>query len=236
MLKKNILFKTLVLLLGLFFALRYAGLSLLKLYVESGMGSCKKIPIFCVTPQETVIALDTDENYLLGLPCSELKEIQICTPKEFKLIRQRLTKVYRESKKYRTRAPSIYLLYEEPGFFINLFPQIKKQGITDDYLFIDRLMQARMDEIHNLTDAFFVIMKGVFTPDLGDQSNVRIIKFTSRNFRGFVSYTIGASENYFDCNIIDADRNFFKVYIKDTAKVLDLAKVFMIISTLRKAG
>lgn len=219
---------------GILFIITFGGPAILKLYVQSGMGNCQKIPILCIRPQPEVINPPINEAYLFGLPYSEMTEIQICTPKEFKVIKQRFTKRYPKTGKSKTKESVIYLLYEKPGFFVNLFPQLKKLGVNSDYEFIRRMMFANLDEINNFVDAFFVIMKGIFTPDLGDQHNVKIVGFKMEKFRGFIGYNLGLNKNYFDCNIFNAEDNFFKVYIKDFGKILDLEKVFSIISSLKK--
>ena len=75
-------------------------------------------------------------------------------------------------------------------------------------------------------------MKSVFTPDIGDQKNVKIVKFKTADNKGFITYNFTASENYFDCDVIKDDDAFLKVYIKDKDRKLDLDKVIAIISTL----
>jgi hypothetical protein len=94
-------------------------------------------------------------------------------------------------------------------------------------------MYAQQDQINNIADAFFVIMKSVFTPDVGNQNNAKMIKFQFADFKGFINYFMAKPDNYFDCNVFDADGNFFKVYIKDIGASLDLNNVFAIISTLK---
>jgi len=94
-------------------------------------------------------------------------------------------------------------------------------------------MYANLNKVNNITDAFFVIMKSVFTPDIGSQNISRVIKFKLGEKRGFVSYSMAKPNNFFDCNVLDPQGNFFKVYIKDTGGRLDLNNVFAIISTLK---
>jgi len=79
-------------------------------------------------------------------------------------------------------------------------------------------------------------MKSLFTPDLGDEKNVKMVKFAIGNKKGFISYNLAPAGNYFDCNIINNRGDFFKVYIKDRAAVLDLKNVLAIISTLEKVS
>ena len=94
-------------------------------------------------------------------------------------------------------------------------------------------MYANLNKVNNITDAFFTIMKSVFTPDIGPQNICRLIEFKLNEKRGFINYTMTKPNNYFDCNVLDAKDNFFKVYIKDTGGHLDLNNVFAIISTLK---
>ena len=93
-------------------------------------------------------------------------------------------------------------------------------------------MTAQFMNVNNLTDTFFVIMKSVFIPDLGKQKDVRMLRFAMNDRRGFIGYNLGESENYFNCDIINQDDAFFKIYIKDRYKKLDLNNVLAIVSTL----
>jgi len=97
-------------------------------------------------------------------------------------------------------------------------------------------MFAKFNDIKTLTDAFFVIMKGIFIPNLGNQNNVKMIQLSIGDKRGFINYNLAKPENYFDCDIFNKNGDFFKVYIKDKGARLDLETVFAIISTLKKAG
>ena len=76
-------------------------------------------------------------------------------------------------------------------------------------------------------------MKSIFTPDVGNQSTAKMIKFQLNNLKGFINYSMAKPSNYFDCNVSDAAGNFFKLYIKDIGARLDLNNVFAIISTLK---
>jgi len=217
---------------GLLFVAKFGGPRILRLYIETGVGNCQKIPVFCITPQKEIVNPKTDEEYLAKLLPYSFPEIQIRLPKGFKVIKERITKVYYKKWRHRAKDATIYLLYEPEDFFVRLFPQLKKYSINNDYDFISRVMYARVNEINDLVDAFFVVMKGIFIPDLSDQRNVEIVKFSSPTQRGFIGHNIGLKENYFDCNII-GQGGFFKVYIKDKAKVLDLTKVISILSTIK---
>lgn len=230
--KKNI-FIGVSLLLGLLFVIKFSGVTLLRIYIEAGIGNCKKIPVLCITPQEEIINPAINSEYLAGLLPYKLAEIQIRIPKEFKVIKQKIVKEYYKKKRYKYNAATIYLLYKKPNFFINLFPQVQTQGIYNDYEFISRVMYASPADIDNLLDAFFVVMKGIFIPDLGEQNNVKMVKFRSLAQKGFIGYNIGEKENYFNCDII-AEDGFYKLYIKDKAKLLDLEKALSIISSIEK--
>ncbi len=232
---KKYIFIGISLLVGLLFVIKYSGPAILRFYIETGVGSCKKIPVLCITPQEEIIDPAINSEYLKRLVPYKLDEIQIRIPKEFKVIKQKIVKVYYKKRRYDQNSATIYLLYKNPDFFIGLFPQVKKQGIHNDYEFIERVMYASPADIHNVLDAFFVVTKGIFIPDLGEQNNVKMAKFITPAQKGFIGYNIGKKGNYFNCDIITQD-GFYKVYIKDKAKLLDLEKVFSIISSIEKAG
>ena len=95
-------------------------------------------------------------------------------------------------------------------------------------------MHARISETKNITDSFFVIMKSIFIPDLGEQGKVKMAQFALEDKKGFINYNLGRTESYFDCNVIDKEGNFFKVYIKDKGSTLDLEKLMAIISSVHK--
>jgi len=224
--------------LSIFLALVFIGVfggpQLLKLYIRSGMGDCKSLPITCREPEielnDPAISKEAIENFVPYV----FKEIEICLPKSFNVVKSHTKKYYFKRRMIPTGRQTIYLLYKEPNFFVNLFPHLKKKGVKDDYEFIRRTMYAKTTDIHGITDTFFVIMKGVFTPFLGDQQNLAMIKFKLDDKRGFINFDLSQNANYFDCNIIDGDNNFFKVYIKDTSCRLELADVFAILSTVKK--
>ena len=125
------------------------------------------------------------------------------------------------------------MVYQKPKFFINLFPQVKKQGVENNYDFLTRTMNAKVKDIDNVTDAFFVIMKSIFTPNLGDQKNIKMVQFESLGKKGFITYNLNPEENYFDCDVVSSDDTFVKIYIKDKGRALDLDKVIAIISTAK---
>ena len=185
-------------------------------------------------PSEEIINPTINKEYIAELLSYRLPKMAISTPKDMTVIKEKIKKAYYKKKRKGLSGGVIYLLQEEPYFFMNLFPQLKKQGIQDDYGFIKRVMSTRLEEIKNLDDAFFVIIKGIFIPDLGDQNNLKMSQFIIADKRGFINYNLGKDDNYFDCNIIDEQGNLFKVYIKDKGAKLDLDKVMAIISTVKK--
>jgi len=217
---------------AILFIAKFSGPSILRLYIETGIGTCHKIPILCMVPEEEINNPLINKDYILGLLTYRFPKMTISVPKGFTVSQERIKKVYYK-KSRKGNAAIIYLLYEEPNFFVNLFPQLKKQGIKDDYEFIRRTMHAKLTDIKNVTDSFFVIMKSIFTPDVGDQSNLKMAQFTVPGKKGFINYNISKTDNYFDCNVINEGGDFFKIYIKDKGATLDLAKVLAIISTAR---
>ena len=224
---------TLFVITGLLFVARFGGPKILSFYIETAVGNCRDIPVLCIAPQEEMVNPAVDEIYLAELRPYNFPGIRIFLPKGFTVVKQMITKVYYKKWRQRAKGATIYLLYEPEGFFVRLFPQLKNNSINNDYDFISRVMYARVNGINSVVDAFFVVMKSIFIPNLADQHNVKIIKFTSPTQKGFIGYNIGTKENYFDCNIIGAG-GYFKIYIKDKAKILDLSKVVSIISTIKK--
>jgi len=208
--------------------------ALLKSYVYTGIGSCRNIPILCNMPEKEINNPHIDRDYLQRLLPYTFADIRISMPKGFTVIRGEIRKVYYKKWRKAEKASAAYLLYRKPNYFIDLFPNLLKKGVKDDYDFITRMRNASPDTISSVTDTFFVVMKSIFTPDLGDQKTAIVVKFRSGDKRGFISYNLGAKENYFDCEIIDNRGDFFKVYIRDKRRVLDLDKVFAIISTVNK--
>lgn len=220
------------LLAALFFVAKFGGPSILRLYVETGFGTCEKIPILCMAPTEQVINPEINTEYVRQLLPQDFPRMHLHIPRGFTLIKEGVKKIYYKKNKRPDKGAVIYLLYEEPNFFTKLFPQTLKQGIKDDYEFIRRTMYAKTEDIKNLNDVFFVVMKGIFTPDLGDQKNAKMLQLQMSDRKGFINYSLAKKDNYFDCNIITSDGSFFKIYIKDKGATLDLNKVFAIISTV----
>ncbi|MFH0826299.1 MAG: hypothetical protein V1923_00215 [Candidatus Omnitrophota bacterium] len=215
---------------AVWFVAKFAGHAFLRLYVEAGIGSCRKIPILCAVPSETIINPGIDDKFVDSLIPYKSPKMDIALPKEFSVTQEAIKKVYYKRKKRSSGEKAVYLLYKPPDFFVGLYPRLKKQGVGDDYEFIRRIMHANLSQINNVTDAFFVIMKGIFTPDLGNQKNVKMVEFQFADKRGFINYSL--SNTAFDCNVISEKGSFFKVYIKDEEASLDLVKVLAIINTL----
>lgn len=223
-----------ILLAAILFVAKFGGPSILRLYIETGVGTCEKIPILCLAPEEGMVNRDINKEYFAELVPYKFPKMEIAVPRGFNVVQEGIKKVYYKNKKSQHSGAVIYLLYEPPNFFINLFPQLKKQEISDNYEFIRRVMYANLKDTENLTDAFFVIMKGIFIPDLGKQDNVRMVQFKVADKKGFINYNLGKPDNYFDCNVIDNEGVFFKIYIKDKGAALGLDQVLSIISTISK--
>lgn len=225
--------------LAVFFALAILFLgtigkpAILKSYIYTGVGNCKSIPILCKVPESKIVHPKIDQDYLNRLLPYVFEDMTISLPKGFTVVKGEIRKVYYKKWHKIEKGSVVYLLYRKPNFFINLFPNVVKQGVVNDYEFITRLRYAQPDTITNLTDTFFVVMKSIFTPDLGDQSSATVIQFASQDKKGFINYNLGPKENYFDCEIINNRGDFFKIYIRDKARALDLDKIFTIISTVR---
>lgn len=220
------------LILAVAFVIKFGGPNLLRQYVSYGIGDCKAIPILCMQPEEKIFTPQVDKEYSDTLVTQAFPKMSVSVPKGFNLVQELIKKPY-----YKKRHPDhkaiIYLLPQEPSDFIKLYPDVRKQGVKDNREFIRRLMNANLSRINNLTDAFFVIMKSIFTPDIGNQKIAKMIKFQTENLSGFINYTMTTTDNYFDCNVLDDKDNYFKVYIRDAGAKLDLNKVFTIISTLK---
>ncbi len=218
---------------ALVFVVKLAGAQILRQYLAYGIGDCGSIPILCMEPEEKSIRPAEDLVYREQLVFQEFTRLAISCPKGFTLVQELTRRPYYKKNKHLDKGSVIYLLYQEPRAFLKLYPDLKKQGVTDNYMFIERLMQAKLNKVENITDAFFVIMKSVFTPDIGNQSTAKMIRFRLHDKRGFINYNLAYRDSYFDCSVIDERDNFFKIYIKDKDARLDLNKVFVIISTVR---
>lgn len=217
------------------FAVRFAAPSVLRMYVEAGIGNCVKIPILCMSPENTVFEPEINKDFAAEFTQHKSVKLEIRVPKGFSVVEEKVKKVYYKKKKHSETESVIFLLHLDPDFFVNLYPRMKKQGVISDYEFIKRTMYAKPSEIKGLTDAFFVIMKGVFIPDLGDQKKASMAEFRIDGKRAFINYSLEQESNYFDCNVISSD-GFLKLYIKDKERVLDLDRVLAIIQTAKRVN
>jgi len=224
--------RAILLVIAIAFVVKFAGPNILRQYIGYGIGNCKNTPILCMQPEEKVFTPQIDSAYLDTLVPHVFPRMSVRVPKGFAIVQELIKQKYYKKRRTNNKAV-IYLLIQEPGAFIKLYPDVRKQGVTDNYEFIRRLMYADLDQVNNITDAFFVIMKSVFTPDIGNQSTAKMIKFQITDYKGFINYSMAKPDNYFDCNVFDINGNFFKVYIKDIGGILDLNNVFAIISTLK---
>ena len=224
---------TVFLIFAIAFIAKFAGPQLLRYYVQTGIGGCEKIPIFCMFPSETINIQQVNSTYTAELVPYKASKISAFVPRGFDVVQELIMKVNHKKHKLMFKGNMIYVLCEDRDFFARLYPQLKKQGVNDNYEFIRRTMYAKENEISNITDTFFVIMKGVFIPDLGDQNTAKMIQVNIPGFKGFINYNFDKTGNYFDCDLVNADGIFFKVYIKDKSKTMDLDKVFAVLSTVR---
>ncbi len=227
---------TIALALSLAFVIKFAGPNILRQYISYGIGNCKNIPILCRQPENNTFKPEINKEYLDTLIPQNFPKMSVSVPRGFTLVQELIKRVYYKKNRFNNHNNNkavIYLLFQEPGAFIKLYPDVRKQGIKDNAEFLRHLMRANLDQVNNITDAFFVIMKSVFTPDIGNQSTAKMIKFELGGIKGFINYTMAKPDNYFDCNVLDEKDNFFKVYIKDAGARLDLNNVFAIISTLK---
>jgi len=227
---------TIALSLGVAFVVKFAGPNILRQYISYGIGDCKSIPILCRQPQDYAFKPEINKEYLGTLIPQNFPKMSVAVPKGFDLVQELIKRPYYKKNhpnNHTNHKSVIYLLFQGPGSFIKLYPDVRKQGIKDNAEFIRQLMGANLGQLNNLTDAFFVIMKSVLTPDIGNQSTAKMIKFELGEIKGYINYTMSKPDNYFDCNVLDEKDNFFKVYIKDAGARLDLNNVFAIISTLK---
>jgi hypothetical protein len=216
-----------------FFVARFSGPILLRMYIEAGIGDCQKIPILCMTPSEKIEKPELDKNYLATLLPYEFPKMSISLPKGFTVIQERIKKDYYKKWKNKGGESTAYILHQEPEFFIGLYPEVKKQGINTDHDFIKNMLFAKVSDIKTLTDGFFVIMKSIFIPNVGNQSQAKMIQFSIQDKKGFINYNLSGPERYFNCDVFDKEENFFAIYIKDKVNNLNLEKVLAIVSTLK---
>jgi hypothetical protein len=210
---------------------KFSGHLFLRMYVTAGIGNCRKIPVLCMAPSETIVNPEIDRGYIEQLIPYDFPKISVSLPKGLAVVQETIKKVYYKRKKRDYTERVVYILCQPRNFFVDLYPQMKKQGIPDNFEFIRRTMHANTQLIKNVGDAFFVIMKGIFIPYLGDQKNVKMVAFQLGDKKGFINYNL--SHTFFDCNIVNKNGDFCKIYIKDDTASLDLNKVFSVISTVR---
>lgn len=227
----KLLSTAIIFLFAVFFVIKFGGPSILKLYIEMGIGNCQKIPILCMAPPEGLINAEANEEYRNELVPYKFPRMVISVPKGFTVVQERVKKVYYKRGRQEPSDAIIYVDHQEPNFLINLFPQLRKEGIKDDFELMKRAMCAKIENIRKLNDAFFVILKSIFTPDLGNQNNVQMIQVSVADKKCFINYNVGGADNYFDCNVFNDKGSFFKIYIKDKGAKLDIDKVLTIIST-----
>jgi hypothetical protein len=232
--RANFIFSIIIFILALTFVIIFAGPNILKAYIRTGIGSCAKIPILCKIPTQEIINPELDKTYLATLIPHKFSKLSLSTPKGFAVIQELEKKPYYKKRLNHHKESIIYTFRQDPGYFIKLFPQVKSAEITNNYDFIKRLAFAQIDGIKDTTDAFFIILKSIFTPDLGDQNKVISASFIMPDKRGFINYNLFDKAYYFECNVISEGGDFFKVYIKDTEATLELKEIFAIISTLEK--
>ena len=223
--------------LAIVFTAAFSGPKILTAYIETGIGSCSKIPILCKMPTQEIINPQIDKDYTSTLIPYKFSKLSIAAPKGFAVIQELEKKLYYKKRLNRHKESVLYAFHQEPGYFTKLFPQVKKIGINNNYDFIKQLAFARIDGIKNIADAFFVVLKSIFTPDIGDQNKVVMASFVMPGRRGFISYNLFDKEYYFDCDIVMDSGDFFKVYVRDKGDKgtrLELKEVYAIISTLNK--
>lgn len=230
----NFLYSFLIFSAAVIFVAYFGGPNILKAYIETGIGTCKKIPILCKSPTQEIKSPGIDKAYVTGLLPYKFSKLSISAPRGFAVIQELEKKLYYKKRLNRNKESVIFTFRQDPGYFTKLFPQIKRMGINDNYAFIKQLIFARTDKIANINDAFFVILKSVFTPDLGDQHKVIMASLELPDRRGFINYNLFDEKYYFECNIINKNGDFFKVYIRDVNRALELKEVIAIISTLER--
>lgn len=230
----KIVLTAIILVFSAFFVIKFGGPSILKFYIETGIGDCKKIPILCLSPGEEMANASVDEEYVRHLITYKFPKMSISAPVGFTLVQERIRKVYNKKRRQEPNDSILFIDRQDKDFLINLFPQLKKEGIVDDFGLMKHVMSAKIENIKNLTDTFFVILKSIFTPNLGDNNNIQMLLVSVGDKRCFVNYSLSESDNYFDINAFDKKGNYFKVYIKDAGAKLDLNKALAIISTAHK--
>ena len=222
---------TALLVVGVIFVAKSFGPSILKTYVNYTIGDCKKNPLLCVVPSEAMDASDIASADLADFLPYRFLKVSLQVPKGFKVVNGEVAKVYYKRRFAKYTEAAVYIFCQKPGFFVNLFPQLKKGLIVSDYDFISRVMNANLNSVSSLDDVFFVITKSIFIPCMGSQENLKMASFTRKERKGFIVYSMDPGDNYFECDFIDEKLNFYKIYIRDKGARLDLKKVFAIVDS-----
>ncbi len=225
---------TIMLLAALAFVVKFGGPQILRQYISVGIGNCKKIPILCVIPNDEILKPEVDKTSTKDFLTYKFPKMSVSAPKGFSVVQEMIKKYYYKKNLKQSADSIIYVLHEEKGYFIELFSDAKKLGVKDNFEFLRRTFNARPDEIKNLSDAFFVIMKSIFIPDIGDQKTAVMTQFRLGDKYGYITYNLAKEVNYFSCDMTTDTDAYFKIYIKDKGAKLTLNDLFAIITTLAK--
>ncbi|MBI4707780.1 MAG: hypothetical protein HY761_07655 [Candidatus Omnitrophica bacterium] len=221
-----------ILFVGVLFLWKFGLPQFLRAYLQFGIGNCDRIPILCKMPQEDLGQVGVNKEFIYTLVEYRFPDTKILIPRQFNVVFERIRKYYYKKHKRMDKGATIYLLHEPVDFFITLFPDIRKRGVEDDYEFLTRTMYANLGTVNDVTDAFFVIMKSIFVPNLSDQNHVKMVRVNFGDKRAFINYYLSENGNFFDCSLVSLNEGFFKIYIKDPLAQLDLEKVIAIASTI----
>jgi hypothetical protein len=121
--------RLIILALAIAFIVKFAGPNLLRQYISYGIGNCKITPILCMQPEEKLFYPTVDNAYVDTLIKHVFPKMAISVPKGFTLIQELIKQPY--YKKRHNNNAVIYLLIQEPGAFIKLYPMVQKQGVTN---------------------------------------------------------------------------------------------------------
>jgi len=221
-----------VALAGLAFVVKFGGPQILRQYITMGIGDCKKIPILCVIPNDEILKPEIDKAAARDYLSYKFPKMSVFAPKGFSVVQEMIKKFYYNKKTKKNADSIIYVLHEEKGYFVELFSDARKLGVKDNFEFLRRTFNARPTQINNLSDAFFVIMKSIFIPDVGNQNTAVMTQFRLGDKYGYINYNLTKDANYFSCDMTTDTDAYFKVYIKDMGAKLGFKDVFAIISTL----
>jgi hypothetical protein len=208
-----------------------AGPQLMKSYIRSGIGDCAKIPVLCKVPSVELGMPALNPEFKNSLLLQEFSHMAIFAPKGFGVTQETEKKLFYKKNKFKQADEAIYVLCKEEWFFANLFSPLTKIGTDTNYIFLGRVMEANLDKIRSLKDMFFVIMKSIFIPDLGPQETSNFARFSFAELKGFLSYNLTPQGNFFNADFVNPKGEYFKVYIRNKAGLLDVDKVLTIIST-----